>query len=217
MKARRAVTIIEMVLFGAIASGVIIGIVAILTKGTKILELGRRSSGSQTDFRLVLETLSEDVAELVHLETGAGGEMDAAGGGIKFTMRSSRAERGISGGTASMRRVEYKIVDGDVVRTVTVIDAGGGSGESRLTRSGIGKLKAWPVAAVPKTGNGFTLCPATDSRADKAGATVACLVVEISDSLAQREQTLENRPKSSLVTKLWCRNRVLELARGVLQ
>lgn len=216
---RRGVTLVEAMIFGAIASLLLVGVIGLLTKGTTILELGRRTSGSATDFRSVLELLSEDVAELVYL-VGGGGEADAAGAGISFVIRSTRAERGVPP-ASSLRRVEYKLVgSGDdpkqVVRTVTAVGGGGASSSAQITRSGIARLKAWPVAFVPK-GSGYAMALATDARAGKAGASVACLVVEIADALPPRDVTIENKARMSLVTKLWCRNRVLELARGVLQ
>lgn len=221
---RRGVTLVEAMIFGAIASIMLVGIIGLLTKGTTILELGRRTSGSANDFRSVLETMSEDVAELVYLE-GSGGAADAAGGGITFVIRSSRAERGIGGGAASLRRVEYKLTGTEdprqVTRTVTVLSAGpaggGSSGPQQITRSGIATLKAWPVAIVRRPAGGYALALATDGRAGQAGASVACLVVQIADALPPRVKTIENKARMSLVTKLWCRNRVLELARGVLQ
>lgn len=222
---RRAVTLVEAMIFGAIASILLVGIIGMLTKGSTILELGRRTSGSATDFRSVLETMSEDVAELVYLE-GPGAAADAAGGGISFVIRSSRAERGIGGSAASLRRVEYKLVKsgdepGQVTRTVTVLGggpAGGGStGALKITRSGIATLKAWPVAIVPKPPGSYALALASDGRARQPGASVACLVVHIADALPPRDLAIEDKARMALVTKLWCRNRVLELARGVLQ
>jgi hypothetical protein len=216
---RRGVTLVEAMIFGAIASVMLVGIIGLLTKGTTILELGRRTSGSATDFRSVLELLSEDVAELVYLE-GGGAAKDAAGAGISFVIRSTRAERGVAP-ASSLRRVEYKLVgSGDdpkqVVRTVTAVGGGSGTGSAQITRSGIATLKAWPVAFVPQ-GSGYKLALASDGRAGQPGASVACLVVQIADALPPRDKAMENKARMSLVTKLWCRNRVLELARGVLQ
>lgn len=220
---RRGTSLIEMVFFGGIASIVLIAIVGMLARGSRFVELGRRTSGAQTDLRAVLEVLAEDAGECVQLE-GAGGEMDAAGG-FSFLIRSSRAEKGIPAGQPSLRKVEYKLEGTDplkdVVRTVTVQGGGAGGGTpERLVRAGISKFHAWPIAVVPK-GNSYVLKPATDGQARQAGASIACLVVEISagqlPSGGPAANQLESDLVSTIVTKLWCRNRVMELARGALK
>lgn len=209
-----------MVLFGGIASILLIAVISLISRGTKFVELGRRTSGAQTDLRTVLELMAEDVGEMVQLE-GTGGEMDAAAG-FSFLIKSSRAEKGIDAGKPSLRKIEYKF-DGagplkDVVRTVTVQGGPGGGGSERLVRAGVTKLKAFPIAAVPKASS-FVLKPANDGQARQPGATPVCLVIEISAGQALPGATvqLEQDQVSTIVTKLWCRNRVMELARGALR
>lgn len=223
-RVRRATSLTEMIFFGAIASVLMVLIISLLARGSKFIELGRRVSGSQTDLRTVLELLAEDAGEIVQFE-GAGGEMNASGG-FSFLVHSSRAEKGIPAGQPSTRKIEYKL-DGpdplkDVLRSVTVQGAGpaggGGGGSERFARAGIAQLRAFPIAVVPK-GTGYVLKPASDGQARQPGASPACLVVEISAGVeAGAAQTkVEKDTLATIVTKLWCRNRVMELARGALR
>lgn len=218
MSRRRAFTILEMIFFGAIASAILIAIVGLLARGTKLFELVRRTSGTQVDLRSVLETLSEDAAEIVQFE-GTGAMVDVAST-LTFDIRSSRAERGIPAGKTSVRKISYQLTGADklkdVVRTVT--DTGGSATSETIVRAGVASFKVWPVAAIPKP-PAFVLAPGDAPAAHQAGATPACLVVEISagQEVAGGTVQLDRESLSTIVTKLWCRNRVLELARGALK
>lgn len=219
---KRGTSLIEMVLFGGIASVVLVGIVGLLARGSKFVELGRRTSSAQVDLRSVLEVLSEDAGELVQFE-GGGGEMNASGG-FSFLIKSSRAERGIAAGQTSLRKIEYKLEGTealkDVVRTVTVQGGGGGGGSERIVKGGVASFKVWPIAVVPK-GASYVLKPASDAQARQPGAAPACLVVEIAAGSIPAGgaplNQLEQDQAATIVTKLWCRNRVIELARGALR
>ena len=212
--ATRGATLIEMMLFGAIASTVLIAVVGLLSRGTKLVELVRRTSGAQTDLRAVVEQLAEDAGELVQFD-GGGGVVDVAST-LTFKVLSSRAEKGVPSGHATLRTITYKL-DGpdklkDVVRTVD-----GGTPET-LVKAGVATFKVWPIAAVPK-GKGYVLKPGDAPDAHQAGATPACFVIEISAGAEAGEARvkLEQDTVSTIVTKLWCRNRVLELSRGALK
>jgi hypothetical protein len=220
-------TLVEMVLFGAVASVVMVGMIGLLSRAGTFLELGQRTSGSQGDLKILMESLSEDSAELLYLE-GSGGVYDsnAAGSALTFVIRSSRVEAGLpTANTPSLRRVEYRIEGGgtvrDCVRTVTPLTAPGKTAgppaSHRLVQSGIVRLQAWPVAAIPK-GDSYRLVMATDPAARAPGATVACLVVDVSTGArAPGKTAMDAQPVTALVAKLWCRNRVMELARGALR
>lgn len=221
---RRGTTLVEAIIFGAIASLVAVGLIGLLTKGSKIVELGRQASSSASDLKILLETLSEDAAELVYLE---GRDPYVSGGATKlaFVVRSSRSESGLGappGGSTGLRRIEYR-VDGteklkSVIRAVTHVGPGGPAGnpaEHRLVSKGIKSLKVWPVAAIPVAGK-YELAFAAENPAKEQGATVACLVVEAVLGEAAGDAAIE-QTATKVVTKLWCRNRLLELSRGSLR
>ncbi len=215
-------SLIEMMLFGGIASFVLITIIGVLAKGTNIIELGRRTSGSTTDMRVALELLTEDVAEIVNFE-GTGDKVDLASGALTFVIHSSRAEKGMSG--TGLRKVEWKLSGAgklkDVVRTVTAQGgSGGSSGPVTLVKEGIAKFAVWPMAATPVAGaaaNAPHWKLAIASGGHQPGATPACVLVELAAGEVSGDKAIEGSSITKVVTKLWCRNRVLELARGALQ
>lgn len=133
-----------------------------------------------------------------------------------------------------------------VTRAVTLLDEGGnaigGQGPSSrtLVRDGIKHLKIWGIAALPKPppapgatplpGPTYSLKPAnpqdpadavgnsSNAQSTKAkGTTVACLVVDISAGEAASEKAIDKQSTSRIVTRLWCRNRILEVSRGALK
>lgn len=223
MRAQRAATIVEAMIFGAIASVVVIGVIGLLSRGSKIIELGRRTAGSATDLKLVVETLSEDVAELVYVDNDGKPYDSQAGGKLSFVVRSSRVEKG--GAAPGLRRLEYRLTgDGelkDVMRAVTPLDAGGAAAgnaaERTLVRKSVARLRAWPVAAVPRASQPYGLQMASEQGAHAKGATMACVVLEVSIGEESGKTTMEKQTHVKVVTKLWCRNRLLELSRGALK
>lgn len=225
-RTRRATTLVEAIIFGAVASLVVVGLIGLLSKGSKIVELGRRTSSAGSDLKVLLEVLSEDAAELVYLEND--GKPYLGTGKLSFVVRSTRAESGVAAsptGSTGLRRIEYRL-DGtkklkDVMRTVTPLGATapvGSPSEHRLVTEGIASLKVWPVAAVPAGGK-YELTFADKAPAKEQGATVACLVVEVvaGEAVSDKPLDIENSTVAKVVTKLWCRNRLLELSRGSLR
>lgn len=228
MRPRSGTTLIEAMIFGAIASLVFVGLIGLISRGSKIVELGRRTSSSGTDLKILLETLSEDCAELVYLENDANFYTSAtAGSKLAFVVRSTRAESGLvtpPAGSTGLRKIEYRLEGTeklkDVIRAVTVMGPSGPVGspaDHTLVKKGLASLKAWPVAAVPKAGGKYELIFAKEPVAKQAGATVACLVVEVVAGEAAGETGIESQTVTKLATKLWCRNRLLELSRGSLR
>lgn len=214
-----------MLLFAAIASIVLGGIFAILTHGTKVIEIARRTSSSQTDLRVMLERMSEDAAELLYLEdTGPfDSEVSPAGQPFRFVVRSTRAEKGLSvPDDPSLRRVAYRVSPPDaetglreLERKVTLLGPSAEETSGTLSQS-LRRLRLWAVAAAPRPDRGFDLVSAGDARARVPGASVACLVAEVSLGRPAGEGSAESTPATTLLTRLWCRNRVLELPRGGL-
>ena len=236
----------EMVLFWTIGSMVLVIMIGLLSRGGKILELGRRTSGSQGDLKILVETMTEDAAELLCL-TGSGQSFDSAvaATSFSFVVRSSRAEFdgppspiGILGliqidqsstvpmaGGGGLRRVEYRL-DGtgplvDCIRTVTPLTNTLTPSAAAVTRTivqkGIQRLQIWPVAAVLQ-GTSYRLTMATDPAAANPGSTVACLLVDVTaGQQGPGNSDLDTSPITALVTKLWCRNRIMEIPRGVLR
>ena len=217
-------TLVESIIFGAIASIVAIGIIGLLSRGSKIVELGRQSSSASSDLKLLLETLSEDASELVYLDND-GKKFDGTGK-LSFVVRSTRSEAGLGApptGTTGLRRIEYRIEGNeklkDVIRAVTQLGPNGAAGtaaEHRLVTHGVASLKVWPVAAIP-AGPKYELMFADADPTHKAGATVACLVVEVTVGEPAGDKSMETQTAAKVVTKLWCRNRLLELSRGSLR
>jgi Tfp pilus assembly protein PilW len=226
---RGGMTIIEAMIFGAIASVVIVGIIGLLSRGSKILELSRRTSGAQVDLRVLMETLSEDVAETVMLDRSAIDSDSTAGKPLVLVIRSSRLESGLpapAGTSTGLRRVEYTLSGSgtlkDAVRVVANADergaATGSKSERRLVRAGIASLKTFGIAAVPDGSGKYSFQHATANAAGNRGSTVACLLVDVSAGEESGEKTdMEKQTVTSIVTKLWCRNRILEMGRGVIQ
>lgn len=224
---REAATLVEAIIFGAIASLVFVGLIGLLSKGSKIVELGRRTSGSSTDLKILLETLSEDAAELVYVENDGNPYSSEAGGSkLAFVVRSTRAESGLPdapAGATGLRRIEYRLEGTeklkDCIRAVTVMGPSGPVGapvDHALVRKGIGSLKVWPVAAIPVAGK-YKFTMAKQAAAKTGGATMACLVVEVSAGEASGDTAIEGQTVMKLATKLWCRNRLLEMSRGALR
>jgi hypothetical protein len=221
---------VEAIIFGAIASLVVIGIVGLLSRGSKIIELGRRTSGTATDLKLVIETMGEDIAELVHVDDkGAAYDSSSPSSKFSFVVRSSRKESGLPDaptGATGLRRITYRL-DGDgelkdVMRAVQVLDGSeqpfGNASERTLVRKSVAKLRAWPIAAVPRPGKPYGLKLASvEDPAHKKGATMACVVLEVSLGQDSGKTSIEKQTQTRIVTKLWCRNRVLELSRGSLK
>lgn len=225
---RRGTTMVEAIIFGAIASLVFVGIMGLLSRGSKFIELGRRSSSSATDLKIIMETLSEDAAELVAIEGGGKAYDSKNGGKLSFLVRSTRIEKAGAPpqGSSGLRRIEYRIEGTeelkDCIRKVTALGAdpkgaGGTPSEHTLVKKGVVSLKVWPVAAIPRTGQPYGLALADADGFDKQGATMACLVVEVGIGAAAGETSTEKQTASTVVTKLWCRNRILELSRGALK
>jgi len=224
---RRATTIVEAVIFGAIASLVVVGIIGLVTRGSKLVDFSRRTSATSSDLKNVLEKLSEDAAELVYLDN-SGKAYDSSQGGTKlsFVVRSTRSESlpAPPSGATGLRRIEYRL-DGsdklkDCIRTVTQLgpnNQAAGSTEEKLAVKGVSSFKVWPIAAVPQAGGKYVLSLADAQPAGLGGATVACLLVEVSAGEASSDSALESQTVTKLATKLWCRNRVIELSRGALR
>ena len=227
MRRRSGATIVEAMIFGAIASLVVVGVIGLVTKGSKLVELGRRTSSTSSDLKIVLETLSEDAGELVYLENNGKAYSSTEGGTkLSFVIRSTRAESlpAPPAGSTGLRRVEYRL-DGtdklkDCIRTVTQLGPGNsaaGSHEHVLAKKGVGSLKVWPFAAVPVGQGKYQLAQADSGPAGQPGATAACLLVEISAGEAAGDNSQDSQTVTKLATKLWCRNRVIELSRGALR
>lgn len=223
---RRGTTLVEAIIFGAIASLVAVGLIGLLTKGSKIVELGRQTASSASDLKILLETLSEDAAELVYLE-GDGAPWVGGTGKLAFVVRSTRSESGLgappAGGT-NLRRIEYRVEGSeklkDVVRAVQLMGPGGPVGnasEHRLVTKGVSTLRVWPIAAIKAPANGYSFIAANTQEAKEQGATVACFVVEVEAGEAAGKTAMEQQTSTKVVTKLWCRNRMLELSRGALR
>ena len=220
-------TLTEIVLFGAIAITVLIGIFGLLSRGSRILEIGRRTSSSQNDLRTVIERLTEDANELVYLDKD-GSIYEGTGTPLTFFVNTSREERGLSDPKAGLRKIEYALEGSgelkSLKRTVTVIN---GTGSTPLppriiVESALKEFKVWSLVAVPNSGGppSYKLKLASESSESDKGATVACFVIDVSAGLPAvkgAQEAMEKQPEARIVTRLWCRNRVLELARGALK
>ncbi len=228
-KRSRGFTLVEALLFGGIASVVLIGIIGLLSRGGKLLGISRSASGAQIELRILMERMSEDVAELVYLEDGDPFDSDTStpDRGLRFIIRSTRKERGMSPpDTPTLRRIEYRAGAPDsgsnlreCVRSVELLADDGSVKEdsTQILARELKSLRLWPLAAVPRPDGRWDLAAPTDARATQAGATVACMVVDITVGRPAGDTSLEQMPVTSIVTKLWCRNRILELARGGLR
>ena len=221
-------TLIEMMFFGAIGAIVLVGVIGLLSRGGRILEVSRRTSGAQVDLRVLLETLTEDANELVYLEDAA--PLDTGGSGepsLKFVVKSTRNETGLNTPpAASLRKIEYKLGAPDATtklrdctRTVALLNAGpaGGGQASRILARTIARMRIFPVAAIPLPDKRYHLVAASDDRAKQPGGTVACLVVDVTVGMPSGTTSADASSATTVATKVWCRNRVLEIARGGLQ
>ena len=240
----RGSTLLEMMIFGAIGCAILLAVIGLLSRAGRLLEFSRRTSSSQGDLKVLLETMSEDAAELLSFD-GEGLPYDSRNvspSAFSLVIRSTRVESGLaptgvginaliqledkaSTGGTGLRRVEYKLAGRgtlrDCIRTVTALDFAGKPAGPQVTRrivpEGMLALAIWPVAAIPQ-GKSYRLSWASNLLAHSPGATPACLVVDASAGMqGPGNSDLEKSPITALVTKLWCRNRVMELARGVLQ
>lgn len=220
-----------MLFFSGIAVVVILGIMALFSSGTNLFTRGRQISASQNDMRILLEYLSEDAAELVYLD---GDKYDSTGSGqnFSFVIKSSRKERGFSTqeNTQGLRRIQYSLEGTgklrSLARTVTRLDdagnaGGGGEKKTVLVRDGFKHLKIWGIAAIPTGATGqpwpsHKLKVANQDSKVK-GATVACLVVDACAGEPGSEKAVDKQSQTHLVTRVWCRNRILEVSRGALK
>ena len=73
------------------------------------------------------------------------------------------------------------------------------------------------MAAIPLPDKRYHLVAASDDRAKQPGGTVACLVVDVTVGMPSGTSSADSSSVTTVVTKVWCRNRVLEIARGGLQ
>ena len=228
---RRGTSLVEAIIFGAIASLVVVGIIGLLSKGGKLVELGRRTSSSGSDLKIVIETLTEDTAELVFLGNDGKPYLSTEPGAkLSFVVRSTRAESGLGApptGSTGLRKIEYSLEgDGtlkDVIRTVQMLGANnaatGSVSKGVVVKKGVASLKVWPIAAVPQPAGGYLLAMVDigSGPTKQAGATVACLLMELVAGEAAGDTAIESQTTTKIATKLWCRNRILELSRGALR
>lgn len=236
--ASRGFTLVELVFASALATLVMVGLVGLLTHGTRLLEISRQTSSTQEDARKLFAIMARDAGELLYFVDGdpfdSGGAARATG--FRFVVRSNRVEEGLEVPDGpTLRRVEYSTKVGlkgssivQYVRSVTLLEpaapagaGGGGSAAGRTVRRSLvpslTRLRIEPLAAVPAAaGGGYELVPASDGRARQAGASPMCLVVSASLGDPAGTSSVERTPATTLVTKLWCRNRLLELSRGNL-
>ncbi len=225
---RRGLTVVELALFGALGTVVLVGAVGTLARSTKLAEISRRTGGAQIELRLTLETLAEDVAETVWFEDAAPFDSSSAasGPGFRFVVRSTRTESGLAAPAGpSLRRVEYRLMapagasgERDLSRSVTLVGPAGGAGSTRTVSRGVARLRLWPIAAVPvSSSKRYNLVAAAEPAARAPLATPACVLVACDVGEALGSTRLEQTPAASLVTKLWCRNRMADLSRGGLR
>lgn len=227
---RRAFTLAEAALFGALALLVAGTMVALATRGGWLLELSRRSAGSAEELRVLMETMTRDAEELAYVESGEPFDSTQPGpNGFRWIVRTSSDEPGMSPPKpATLRRIEYKLGPPAAntglrtcERTVEIAAQGAtaaNSGRRRLATM-VSRLRIEPLAAVPARGPSggaplFHLARALDPEARSPGAALICLLVELEIGLPAGERAIEETTAISTVTKLWCRNRLLELPRG---
>lgn len=223
----RGMTLVEIIVFGAIGIALVLTVIGFLTQGTRLLSIGRKTSGIQTALRILVGTLSEDAAELVHL-VGDGKPWDSGtGGSFSFVISSNRTESGLTG-SGTQRQITYSLEGEGVLKTIVrhVQVQGSAPSETRqeLARNSISRIRIWPLSAFRNTATDpgaprFLLVEARDPLAHRPGSTVVGIVVDIQagEGVGSAEDAVERQPIAALVTKLWCRNRILELARGGLR
>lgn len=223
----RGVTLVEMLMFGGIGIAVMLTMVGFLTQGTRLLGVGRRTSATQGALRVLLRVMAEDAGELVHLEN-SGKDFDSSQDpALTFVIDSNRTEPGLTATEESgLRRVSYRLVGSgalkSVERRVEKLSGQPGSSTRTLAREAIRSLKVFFVSAYRNSGSGqprYRLTRGTTAEAKRPGSTPVCLVVDVEagEGVGFEETEIERAPITSIVTKLWCRNRVLELARGGLR
>jgi hypothetical protein len=223
---RNGTTLVEALIFGAVAMVVIMGVIALLTRGGRIMDLGRRTSSAQIALRTFIETLDTDAGELLYLADGITSyDSSDQAKTFAFYVRSTRPERGIASAETDrprLRRIEYK-VEGtgeskDLIRSVKLEGPGTpGTGQRTLVQAGISRLRIRPVIAI-RQGPGYKLAMASDPAAELPGSTPMCLVVEVQtgEKVKLSDQAIDEQPLTNVVTKLWCRDRISELSRGAL-
>lgn len=216
-RASRGVTLVELLVFSAIASLVLMAAIGFLVRGGRIIGLGQQSSAAQIELRSLLEALTRDVEELEHLEQP--GEYDSAAGGgsaaLAFTIVTPRPQGG-GPGAGSFARVLYRCVaDGPGgARCERSAAKGGAPPEVRTVARSVTRLRLVPMVAVPDPLRHFRIVASTDPACRAEGAGPICILADISIGQESKAQTVGQAPVTSVAAKLWCRNRLLELARG---
>lgn len=226
---RKGFTLTEALVFGAIGVGVLLMVIGFLTRSSALIGSSRETSATQNTLRILLATLGEDAAEIVHLDA-PGGDYDSNGSGkLSFVVHSRRAERGLAGtGEAGLRRIEY-VLEGSgssrtCFRTVTKLDGTTGTTRDAVGDADLTRLRVFPLVAFrnptpapnqPK----YFVARGNAGEAALPGSTPVCLVIDVQagEAVGFQRTEIEKAPITSIVTKLWCRNRVLELARGGLR
>lgn len=227
--ARRGFTLVEALVFGLIGFGVLMLVVGFLTRSSQLIGVGRETSAVQGTLRQLLATLGDDAGEMVHLDAPGADYDSNTGGKFSFVIHSRRAERGLPGtGEAGMRRVEYTLEgtgsNRTCFRTVTKLDGTSGTvresvGDADLTRLRICPLVAFrnpsPAPGQPR----YFLTRGNAPEAGVPGSTPVCLVIDVQagEAIGNQKTDIDKAAITSIVTKLWCRNRVLELGRGGLR
>lgn len=231
LRRRGATTLVELAFFGAIASIVAIAMVGLFARGNRLLELGRRSSASMEDLRVLLETLTHDAEELAYLEGPQpfDSEQAAAGPAFALVVRSSRVEDGLAATPAgTLRRIEYRLGPPGpgglrvCTRSVAYAASGGGppsAGTARVVATALKRLRVEPLVAVPHLPPApgsplWTLAAASDPVASTKGSAVLCLLVDVTAGEPPGVLSAEQTTQTSVAVKLWCRNRLLQLPRG---
>lgn len=211
-------SLVEALLFGAIASFVLIAAVGLLTRGTRLLELSRRSSSAHGEARILLETLAKDLEQLVSLESPAG--LESAAGPLDFAFVTETD--GV--GAPRSERVEYRLVgSANQARTrvcwrksSSAASPGASGSDEPLCRS-VRWLRLAPVVVRRRSavaaGPLFDLLPANAPAAGLDGTSVAFVAVDLGVGEPTGTQQIDSSTTVALTTKLWCRNRLLELGR----
>ena len=220
---RSAFTIVEISIFGLLACMLLVAAFELLTSGSKIFDVARRSAGSQVELQGFMETFTKDVESLVYIQSASPVEIGAAGGSYTFAVKSATYEAGLPPATVpEVRKVTYTFKTAgnnlcDIQRAVVKIGQSGridditGPTATRFVARGLSKLKISPFIWVPKDRDkGYLLLPATDGQATKEGAGVACLSVSLTiGEPPSSQEGLKLLP--TITTRVWCHNRLLAL------
>lgn len=222
----RAFTLVEILIVSALIVVVLYAAYKVFISTGRTLDRARRSAGSQIELENLLEQLTIDAQELVFLEkttdlvaTGS----SAPGEAYRFAIRSGRAEAGLTalaGQATSLRRVSYQLQAGkfglDMKRSVVALDPSGGINSvqgtetSRVLSRGILEFKVVPLVWGPAGGGKYAIGPASGPLANVEGSGVACLCVTVKVGEAVPSPEME-KDLPYLSTRLWCRDRLLQL------